>query len=421
MMDTVLFFAHYALLLLFGVLLSAAFAGVQATRKNSGVFLGLFILCGVLQIIVYLFRGEDTVWKLYPLITHLPITLLLCFYYRRRIVKALASVTTAYLCCQPAKWFGLFLAALTHNDTVGQITRILTLIAVGTVAIRLLSPLVSKLYSNSTHGAMVFGITPMVYYLYDYITGVYSDFWILNHKSATEFLPFLLCVAYMVFCVVYYKEYEKKTDAEHKEQIVRLTVEQQAKELDAVRRGEQELRLLRHDMRLFLTNLALCIEENDLDAARRMISGFADGVASTAVRRYCENALINYVLSDCAAKCQAAQIRFSPTVELEELVIDEVMFSSILSNALDNSINAQKELPPSQRSIKVLLKTSDGKLLLSVKNPIAKAPPFVDGIPIPAQKGHGYGTRSIRYLTERLGGNSQFTAEKGNFILRVVI
>lgn len=421
MMGSILFFVHYALLLLFGVLLSAVFTGLRLVRKNIAILLGLSAFCGALQLIIYFALGEASVWRLYPLITHLPTLLLLCLYYRRRPVTALAAVTTAYLCCQPAKWFGLLLETLTDSPAAGQITRILVLLAVGIVAIRFLVSQISEIYSKDTRSVWIFGIVPMVYYLFDYTSSIYTDLWTSSNRTVAEFLPFLLCIVHVAFCVVYYKEYERKTDAEQKEQLTRIAVEQQAKELDAIRRGEQELRLLRHDMRLFLNNLGLCIEENDLDAARKMIAGFTSSVDSTVIRHYCENTMVNYILSDCAAKCEAARITFSPTVELEELAVDENMFSLILSNALDNSIHAQSELPPDRRSIKVLLKTSDGRLLLSVRNPIAKVPPFADGLPVAARMGHGYGTRSIRYLTERMGGNCQFTAEKDQFILRVVI
>lgn len=88
---------------------------------------------------------------------------------------------------------------------------------------------------------------------------------------------------------------------------------------------------------------------------------------------------------------------------------------------MDNALTAQKELPEAERGIKVMLKTSDNKLLLSVRNPFGKKPLFVDGMPVSRKKGHGYGTQSIRYMTERLGGNCQFTIDNQMFVLRVVL
>ena len=94
----------------------------------------------------------------------------------------------------------------------------------------------------------------------------------------------------------------------------------------------------------------------------------------------------------------------SCTVELDELKVDELLFCSILSNALDNALNAQKLLPAQKCSIRVMIKVSNEKLLLSVKNPIGQRITFADGLPVTGRRGHGYGTQSIRYMTAKLGG-----------------
>ena len=152
-----------------------------------------------------------------------------------------------------------------------------------------------------------------------------------------------------------------------------------------------------------------------------MISGFVSQVEATSLKRYCVNDTLNYILSNFEAKCLELQIAFIVTVEIESLDTDEIIFSSILSNALDNALNAQKDLPVAERKIKLMMKTSNDKLLLSIKNPFDKTPVFVDGLPISTQKGHGYGTQSIRYMTERLGGNYQFAIQDNYFILRIVL
>ena len=68
-------------------------------------------------------------------------------------------------------------------------------------------------------------------------------------------------------------------------------------------------------------------------------------------------------------------------------------------------------------------KSSGGKTLLSVRNPYKDKPILVDGMPISpeAGKGHGYGSASICYMTERLGGNCQFVLEENQFVVRVII
>ena len=48
----------------------------------------------------------------------------------------------------------------------------------------------------------------------------------------------------MLFCVVYYKEYERKADAERRAHLIRISAQQQADHIEAVKRTEQELRII---------------------------------------------------------------------------------------------------------------------------------------------------------------------------------
>lgn len=421
MAENVLTILNGIFLLIFGIALTAAFAGLRFTKRTFLILLGFFVFSGSLQLILTLTASDAIVWKLYPLITHLPLVLLLCFVYRKPLVTTLAATFTAYLCCQPAKWFGVLILQFTHNTIAELSARILFLIPVGYIAIFHLSSYLSDIFNKDNRSVCIFGFVPAVYYAFDYITVVYTDLWLSNVRVVMEFLPFFLAIIYLVFCIIYYKEYEQKADAQRKEQIVGITVEQQAKEISAAKQSEQEIRLLRHDMRLFLSSLAVSIENGQTDTAQEMINAQIARIDRTKLERFCCNDIINYVVSDYAARCKNASIPFSCTIELETLTVDEIMFSSILSNALDNALNAQKLLPPSRRSIKLMLKESGSKLLLSIKNPVGRQVLFSDGLPITREDGHGYGAQSIRYMTERLGGNCQFCVQDDTFILRVVL
>jgi len=421
MMDTILFYTLYTLLLMFGILLSVAFAGVRLSKGNALIISVLFALCGIIQATAYALFNEMLVWKIYPLIGHMPVILLLCLYFRLRISTSLAAVVTTYLCCQPAKWFGIFMETLTDNQRAGQITHIITLLLTGAVIIWHLAPCISEIYRKDNRSIFIFSIVPMVYYIFDYSMGVYTGFFTDNNRIVVEFLPFFLCIAYLMFCVVYYKEYEKKTDAERKEQIIRITAEQQAKESETLRRGEHEIRCMHNDVLMFLSRLSLYLQREETKAAQKIIKDFKAYMEASSIKRYCENAMVNYILTEYGAKCRDEHIDFQASLDIADLTVDEVMFTSILSNALDNAMYAQMELPKGKRSIKVMLKISDSKLLLSVRNPFRKKPLFADGMPVSDKSGHGYGTQSIRYITEHLGGNCQFTIENETFVLRVVL
>ena len=421
-METLLFYFHYGFILLFGIVLSLSFSNIQISKKKNAIIaLSTFLVCALLQLISYNKFSEDAVWKSYPLICHLPILLLLFLYYRKNLLTAISSISTAYLYCQPAKWIGLLVYYLTENSTIELIVRIIVLIAVGILVLIYLSPSLSNLFRKDIKSVFIFGCIPIVYYLFDYTMLVYTDLWISNTKLVIEFLPFFLCIIFIMFCIFYYKEYEQKLDAKHNQEIIRIKSEEQTKEIAAIRRGEYEIRLLRHDMRLLLNTVLMCINEENYEKATELLSSYASQIDRTKLKHFCEIETINYIISHFMAKCETEHIDFEYDISINECKVDEVTLCSIISNVLDNAANAQTQLPISKRNISFMLKNFEGKILISVKNPIENVPSFIDGLPVSKNIGHGYGTQSVRYLTEKLKGNCQFTAKDNQFIARVII
>ena len=421
MIYNLLVMVYGACVLVYGIFLSASFANVKFYRKNILELLGISALSGILQIIIAAIDSFDSIWLLYPLVAHLPIILFLCFACHKRFATAIASVCTAYLCCQPSKWFGLLAEIVTHSEYINYIVRIIFLAAIFPFIYIVISPVIAQLFSKDKRSIYLFNIAPLVYYIYDYVAVVYTDIATNHSVIVTEFMPFFLLVVYILLCMLYHRESQQKAIAERKEHIISITLEEQKKELEAIKNSELEIRLLRHDMRLLLNNLSVCIDNDDKATAKKMISSYVDSIDATAVKKFCNNATLNYIISAFAKKSAEHQIKFNTSIEIDQISCDEIMLSSIISNALDNAINAQLQLPVPQRKISLMIKSQNNKLLMSVKNHFGNKPVFSAGVPVSSQKGHGYGTQSILYLTERMGGNCQFTIDEDNFILRVVI
>lgn len=420
-MQTVLFYLHSAAVLIFGVFLSAAFSGIKLSVKNSLYILSYCLLSGILQMALYSQFSEQTVWYVYPLIVHLPTVLYLWFGFRKRFFSALAAVLISYLFCQPAKWMGVLTFQLTQSASLEYAARLVCLLGVGFLSLKFAAPSFVGILSKKNRSIAIFSIIPIVYYLFDYTMVVYADLWNPNDTATTEFVPMLLSLSFMVFCMVYYREYEQKADAERKEQMVQLIAQQQANHMENVKQLEQNLRMERHDMRHFLNRLAICINRDDSLKAKEMLQDYITHIDGMQLTRFCGCETVNYVLSAFATQCQQANIKLHCDVCLDELKQDELLFCSILQNALENAFHAQLLLDEEKRSIQLLLKYMDEKLLLSIKNPTNEVPVFVDGLPISKSPDHGYGTQSIHYLSERLHGSCQFSCHDGLFVLRVVL
>lgn len=422
MLLTVLSLLHNATTLLFGVYVSAAFLGVRMNRKNVLKLLLFSIVVGAVNISSYLLLGLSVTKKLYPLIVHLPLALFLTLCFKYRFSLSVLSVLTAYLCCQVSNWAGAAVYSFTSSQVIYYSVRIAVTVIVFILLILYVSDATAALLQKPTKTILILGLMPFVYYLFDYTMGVYTSLLYSGLEVVVEFFGFMLCISYLLFVFLYFKQYEENLEAEQKNRLMELKRRQYEKEITAIRRSENEISILRHDMRHFLLNLSAYIENGETEKAEEYIESLITAADHTATRKYCKNEIVNIILSSHESEMEKGQIKFTYAIELPDMLpFSDVDITAILSNAIENAIKAVLKLPAEERIIHLELRMNGGKLLVSLKNRFGEPPVLVDGIPMSTVPGHGIGTQSIRYMAEKLKGNCQFTLIDDYFVLQVIL
>ena len=422
MLENILSILHHATTLLFGVYISSAFLGIRMNRKNILILFGFTSAVGAIYVLSFICFGEVITTQIYPLIIHIPLIIFLSLFYKYKPMLSALSVLTAYLCCQISKWVGLVALDMTKQEWVYYSARIVTTVIVFAVLIRFVSNATAQLIQMPVKSLIIFALMPFTYYLFDYITGVYTALLYSGKEVVVEFLGFILCIAYLLFLLVYFKQYEEKREAQQRNRMMEMQRAQSQKELEAIKRSEYSVSLLRHDMRHFLANISAFIDNDETEKAKEYISEVLQSVDQTTMHKYCKNEIVNMILSSHENEIKANQIELQHSIQIpERLHFSDVDLTSILSNALENAIHAVLPLEAEKRKIVLDLRMNGEKLLISVKNTFAEMPQIVDGMPLSKKAGHGFGTQSIRYITEKMNGNCQFTVKEDWFIVRVVV
>lgn len=421
-MKLVLGLIDFELLLIFGIFVTLLFAGVDKSKRNIIGITALCLMCSLFQLISYLVLGMDTTILIYPFIVHLPLMLMLVFFFKLGWLPSIFSMTSAYLYCHISKWLSLLVKTLTGSQILYYAVHILSTLLLGFIILKYVLISVRAVLQKSNRSVLIFSILPISYYLFDFFTTVYSDVLYRGDLVVIEFLPFGLAVAFMIFCILYFQEYEETCESEWQKHIMEIQAEQSLKYIESQRRAEYESRLLRHDIRHHFRSIYSYIDNGEPEKAKQYINEFISFSDNVAVQLYCKNQLVNMVLSSYSDQVKDAGIRLNIKTSIPEtLPCPELDFSCILSNGLENAINAVTSLPANKNYVDVNISMFNGKLLLSITNPCGDMPVIIDGLPISSKHGHGFGTQSIRHLAERMGGKCLFSANDGIFSLMVII
>lgn len=137
------------------------------------------------------------------------------------------------------------------------------------------------------------------------------------------------------------------------------------------------------------------------------------------------NEVLDIVLTQKSLLCTSKKIKFTYIVEGNSFKpFDSVDMTALFANIIDNSIEGVSQEPEEKKIIKLVAYTKGNFVCIHSENCCSQALKFKDGLPITTKKdkaNHGFGVKSIKYISEKYHGNSTFTLKDGLFSVNVLL
>ncbi|NLZ51591.1 MAG: GHKL domain-containing protein [Thermoanaerobacteraceae bacterium] len=363
--------------------------------------------------------------QVYPLITHLPSIIFIALYFKRPWIISISSILTAYLCCQIPKWIGSVAVAIITNPWADHIAYFIAMCIVYYFLQKYVANSVRQLMERSVRSCLFFAAIPLLYYLFDYATTVYTELLYTGAPVAVQFTPSAICTFYLVFVLLYYNEAEKQAAAQRERDIFASQFHNAKIELEAMRQMQDNTMIYRHDMRHHLMLLGGFAADGDLNKIKEYLAKAEADIDALTPIRYCENETINLIISSFVNKAIKKQVALQVDVNLpENLTINDTELCALLSNALENAITAAAQVEDEKlRKVYFHALINDCKLLISTENAYVGKIDMDGDLPISNKKeaGHGFGIKSIIDTINRHGGLYSFETEGGVFIMQLLL
>ncbi len=411
------------LVLLYGTLLGVGFAGGCTSKKERHDVAVLSVIILMMQILCYFFLGLENTRKLYPLISHLPLFLMLVFRFKRPWDVALTSILTAYFCCQLPQWIGTVTLHLFGTQLAYALGYMLSLVPLFILLWRYFTKAVYRAMTYSKRSLLLFGGLPLVYYVFDYSTAVYTDALYAGIRMVIEFLPAVMAIFYVAFVSVYHQEVQRRSRLEMDNAILTAQSERAKNEIFALQQVQQQTSVYRHDMRHHLSLLNGYLEAGEISKANEYIRQTQTDIDKIVPVRYCENNTVNLILTSFATKAKQQDITFSAEINIPAtLPLSDTELCALLSNGLENAVCAAAQIDEaSRRTVRINCQSHKDKLLIYISNPYRGTVIMREGLPESTQPQHGFGAKSISMIADRHNGYCAFEAKDGLFTLKVVL
>lgn len=176
-------------------------------------------------------------------------------------------------------------------------------------------------------------------------------------------------------------------------------------------------------MRHHLSLIGGYLADGDYKSASDYIQLTQADIEKITPDRYSENITVNLIFSSFASKAKARDIAFLVKTNLQpNLTFSETELCALLSNGLENAINAAAQVKNEQfRIVRAECQTHKGNLLIYIENTYNGELTMENGLPKSEVEGHGFGVKSISMIAEKHNGYCSFSAKDGIFTLKVVL
>lgn len=191
--------------------------------------------------------------------------------------------------------------------------------------------------------------------------------------------------------------------------------------------NSENLKKIRHDITKHTSNAVALIESGQFTTAASLLKNVSETVERIFPRHNIKtgNAIVDAIVSTKAAVCESKNIIFSYHIEsLKDIHIDAVDLSSLLSNLLDNAVEAAQKTPNGYIELEIFkykayysfcLKNS----FLGEQSIIHKETRLISTKA--SGEMHGYGTLIIEEIANKYNGNSTWSIENGDFKTNILL
>lgn len=270
----------------------------------------------------------------------------------------------------------------------------------------------------------VFWILPTFFILLNlFMIPIYPN--ILNLGRLMEgyiVISLALLVLLLLFYVLFYimaKSLNRNDQLRQQNQFLSM---QQA-QYEALCTAIEETRQARHDMRHHFSALSALAVHEEWQELRNYLGQVMESIPTVELK-LCDNPAVDGVAGHYCIRYKENNIPFSIELDLPyKLPISEMDICLVLSNLMENALEASLRTDTTKRFIKVQAYLhSDNVVLITVENAFDGIIKEKNGVFQSSKRhGDGVGIQSIRRIAEKNGGYCRFTLTDGVFYANIML
>ena len=259
----------------------------------------------------------------------------------------------------------------------------------------------------------------IIYYIIFLIVSRNVDFSLIWQKTflILDMLMFIanIIVLKMIFHINQQNHYEMENA------LLYMQITQQEKRIREEEKNYREVQLLRHDLKRYLVTYRQLLQEGKYEVIEADIDKILGKRLNTNHCVYTENTILNAVICEKMEQCSIKNIKIEVQVNADK-DMDSIEYGVVLSNLLDNAIEAEEQEKEENRYICLNIGVEQNMIHLVVGNYISESVLQNNALLETSKKNkqlHGIGLRGVKEFVKNKKGEIEIFEENHMFVVHI--
>lgn len=249
--------------------------------------------------------------------------------------------------------------------------------------------------------------------------------YIQAYSSGMFLILFLIgCLVLDVYIVVVFYRISIVRKTEKENALLQQQSEMQLEVYsDLQQRYQNSMRTI-HDAKRHVRALESLIQSDHLAEAQQYKESLFQKLNELQPSIQCDNPLLSAILNHVFLKAEQRHIALKMDLQGEEQLsmLAGVDLTTIVSNLLDNAVDAVSELPEEQRYIHFAVAFQMGEIMIHVENPTKNDLKREGNAVVSTKEGHlGLGLKNVEMVVKKYKGDFKTDVKDGNFVVAITI
>ena len=239
------------------------------------------------------------------------------------------------------------------------------------------------------------------------------------------FVFVIILLILLIFCMGVFGIYMKYQENEKEKQILLARERVMSDNYALLKKEQEENRRHIHEFRHELEYLYQCLRRQEYEAGEAYLEKKNREIGKQQKEQlWTGSGCIDFLVNKTRVQAGEKGIRFESEVNVLEIPVEEYDLFMILSNLLENAVEAAQQCEEGERYIRLQIFTVNRMFFLLVENSYEKEPEERDGRFVTSKgdrSAHGWGLENVKETVKRYGGECEIRYGNQVFSLQIIL